>query len=118
MLCENEDIYIDHIIAAIEDLNVENPNLFDNWEEEMEIKQWLYDRRAGVLLWKLSQEGEEIMAFIITQYVVDDMMKVLEWFIKTKDIVNTKDEKKSIVSVEESIRNRLNITFDVSEFCE
>lgn len=118
MLCEHEDIYIDSIIAAIGDLHDTDLNLFDNWEEQMEITQWLYDRRAGVLLWKLSEEGEEIMAFIITHCVKDDMMKVLEWFIKTKDIVNTKDEKKSIVSVEESIRNRLNITFDVSEFCE
>lgn len=100
MFNENDVFYIDAIIAAIMDMNNERPDFFDNWEAEMEVMQWLFDRRAGVNLWELSDEASESIAFIITHYINDNMMDCLEWFMNARKAqVNTDEEKKLLEEI-------------------
>lgn len=100
MYNDNDIFYIDAIIAAIMDMNNERPDFFDTWEEEMEIMQWLFDRRAGVSLWELSVSATESIAFIITHNITDNMVDCLDWFMKARAVpVNTEEETKLLEEI-------------------
>lgn len=107
MYNDNDIFYIDTIIAAIMDMNSERPDFFDTWEEEMEIMQWLFDRRTGVSLWELSDSATESIAFIITHNVADNMVDCLDWFMKARAVpVNTDEEMEFLEGITKRRREK------------
>ncbi len=79
---EHEIGIIEHIIAAVMSVN----ELFDSWENELYVMQWLFNQRQGVIREPLDEDVRTLVLYAISEKCEDERLyDVMKWFVNHAD---------------------------------